>query len=65
MAPVALRVVDQYFGLDRAGAPPRPSYLMETPFGFGATDQTYVGRTFAALEAAAPAAPAAACGAGG
>lgn len=61
-APVALRVVDQYFGLlPRVAAPPRPEQLIQTPFGFGPSDQTYVGQSFADLQAAEPQPPGAAC----
>ena len=61
-APVALRVVDQYFGLLPAvAAPARPEQLIQTPFGFGPSDQTYVGQSFADLQAAAPAPPGTAC----
>jgi hypothetical protein len=54
-APIALRVVDQYYGLGRVAAPARPADLTQTPFGFGPPDQTYVGKTFAGLDTAAPA----------
>ena len=45
-APIALRVIDQYDGLSQVPVPARPGELIETPFGFGPHDQTYVGRTF-------------------
>lgn len=45
-AEITLRVVDQYHGLAAAPAPARPGEFVETPFGFGPVDQTYVGRTF-------------------
>lgn len=59
-APISLRLVDQYFGLQRTPAPARPGELMQTPFGFGPSDQTYVGQTFTALQAAPAALTAAA-----
>lgn len=53
-APVSLRAVDQYFGLGGVPAPRRPDELIETPSGFGPSDQTYVGRTFAQLQLEPP-----------
>jgi hypothetical protein len=72
-APVSLRVIDQYFGLStsvlrtqyfglhRVAAPTRPGQLIQSPFGFGPSDQTYVGRTFAGLPSSGPAPDAAPC----
>lgn len=54
-APVSLRVVDQYFGLPKLAVPQRPDNMIQLPYGFGSPDRTYVGRSFAQLQASIPA----------